>query len=82
MSHSALCNAAYSKNSGRVHDIGGVNRSALLSPGLERSHLYKKCRALGIDLRALTVPTERRQHSGGFLDLEIDTQSRGGEQRY
>jgi DNA-binding NtrC family response regulator len=24
--------------------------------GLERSHLYKKCQALGIDLRAMRTP--------------------------
>ena len=28
------------------------------SLGLERSHLYKKCQALGIDLRALRKPAE------------------------
>jgi DNA-binding NtrC family response regulator len=28
------------------------------SLGLERSHLYKKCQALGIDLRALRRGTE------------------------
>jgi DNA-binding NtrC family response regulator len=28
--------------------------------GLERSHLYKKCQALGIDLRAMRTPAEPR----------------------
>ena len=28
--------------------------------GLERSHLYKKCQALGIDLRALRNPSKVR----------------------
>ena len=27
--------------------------------GLERSHLYKKCQALGIDLRAMRTPVPR-----------------------
>ena len=35
-----------------VADTGNISRAAEVL-GLERSHLYKKCQQLGIDLRAV-----------------------------
>jgi two-component system nitrogen regulation response regulator NtrX len=35
----------------RLRSMGGHVTNAARSLGLERSHLYKKCRQLGIDIR-------------------------------